>query len=258
MGDGRKDLSADQVRNFIENLIGDLVEQCHNKTSYGKPVIGYGTVDNPLFTDLKELIDADHLIPRDLLPGAKTVIAFYLPFSSQIVQANLKNPQVAAEWALAYQETNSLLEGICHNLSHQLNQIGVKSAFLPPTHNFHREKLVSYWSHKHVGYICGLGNFGLHRMLITERGCAGRLTSLVIDYPLDATTRKAKAYCLYSRKGTCQKCIEACPSGALTISGLDRETCYNHLLQIDADFSGHGELDVCGKCACACPYAIVE
>ncbi|MBI4595980.1 MAG: epoxyqueuosine reductase [Candidatus Tectomicrobia bacterium] len=243
------------MKDFIENLIVDLVEHSHTKTSYGNPVIGYGTVNDPLFADLKELVDPEHLLPQDLLPGAKTVIAFYLPFASQIVKTNVSNPQVAAEWALAYQETNRLLENICKNLSSQLHQMGVESAFLPPTHNFHREKLVSFWSHKHIGYICGLGNFGLHRMLITERGCAGRLTSLVINHPLDPTPKKAKAYCLYSRKGTCLKCIEACPSGALTVSGIDKETCYQHLLKIDTGLSGHGFLDVCGKCACACPYS---
>ncbi len=35
------------------------------------------------------------------------------------------------------------------------------------------------WSHKSAAAIAGLGSFGLHRMLITDAGCAGRCGSLL-------------------------------------------------------------------------------
>lgn len=229
----------------------------HNRTKYGSPVIGYADAKNSLFHDLKELVDPDHLLPQDLLPAGKTVVAFYLPFSPEIIQVNLEHQLVAPAWAIAYQETNKLLEHICKSLSDRLSYKGIKSAFVPPTHNFHREKLISFWSHKHVGYICGLGSFGFHHMLITDRGCAGRLTSLVIDYPIDSSSRRSKAYCLYSRNGGCRRCVEVCPSQSLSNSGLDREACYTYLLKVDAHLSGRGSLDICGKCACACPFSTV-
>ena len=49
------------------------------------------------------------------------------------------------------------------------------------THNFDEAKLVSYWSQKHVAYMAGLGKFGLHHMIITEKGCCGRLGSIVTN-----------------------------------------------------------------------------
>ncbi len=255
MREVRINQSEEQTKVFIENLISKFVKQSPYKTTYGVPIMGYGSAHNPLFSDLKELIAPDHLLPFDLLPSAKTVVSFYLPFASQIIKDNLNNSKVTPEWALAYEETNRLLEDICLNLSRQLHERGIKSAYLPPTNNFNRETLVSTWSHKHVAYICGLGNFGLHRMLITERGCAGRLTSLVLDYPLHPTNHKSKAYCLYSRNEKCLKCIESCPSGALSTAGLAKETCYQHLIEMDSTLSGQGFFPVCGKCLCACPHA---
>jgi hypothetical protein len=50
-----------------------------------------------------------------------------------------------------------------------LEKSDFRSVILPPTHNFDEKKLISDWSHKHIGFIAGLGKFGLHQMLITKK-----------------------------------------------------------------------------------------
>ncbi|MCL6636108.1 MAG: epoxyqueuosine reductase, partial [Peptococcaceae bacterium] len=104
---------------------------------------------------------------------------------------------------------------------------------------------------------CGLGTFGLHHMLITARGCAGRLGSLVLDFPVPPSPRPENHYCLFRREGKCLACVKNCPTGALTRAGLDKKKCYKRLLEVDAHYGDLGLCDVCGKCATG-PCAVGE
>jgi epoxyqueuosine reductase QueG len=61
-----------------------------------------------------------------------------------------------------------------------LAQYGVRSAAAAAMHNCDPATLTCPWSHKSVAVIAGLGSFGLHRMVITDAGCAGRFGSPVI------------------------------------------------------------------------------
>jgi epoxyqueuosine reductase QueG len=109
-----------------------------------------------------------------------------------------------------------------------------------------------------VAAIAGLGSFGLHHMLITDAGCAGRFGSLVVDAALEPTAEAGASTgerCRYLRDGGCRVCVERCPAGALTEAGLDKQRCYAWLLQVAERFREVGLADVCGKCAtgpCAC------
>ena len=74
---------------------------------------------------------------------------------------------------------------------------------------------MSDWSHKHVAYIAGLGSFGRHHMLITDKGCCGRIGSVVTDAAIPATPRSDRERCLFKADGSCGKCLERCPILAL-------------------------------------------
>ncbi|MGQ9556597.1 MAG: epoxyqueuosine reductase [Desulfurispora sp.] len=238
----------------IHNLIAELVQSSPHPL-YSTPLVGVASADDPLFARLRELVGPGHLLPRDILPEARSVVAFFVPFRRELVLENKNHPYVARSWAEAYIVTNQLIEHICAMLAAHLANRGIRAAWQKPTHNFDPEKLVSFWSHKHVAYICGLGTFGLHHMLITAAGCAGRLGSIVLDCELPVTQRPEQEYCQYKRKGTCQVCVKTCPTGALTAQGLNKKLCYIHLLEVDAHYRDLSLCDVCGKCAtgpCAC------
>ena len=115
------------------------------------------------------------MLPEDILEGARSVISFFLPFDKSIVTANAKSDYTAREWAVAYIETNQLIDGICASLSELLSVHGYQSAWELPTYSFDPVQLISRWSHKSVGVVAGLGSFGLHQMVITDLGCAGAL-----------------------------------------------------------------------------------
>jgi len=248
------------MKDLIENTLNRVIRENRlgGQTTYRTPLFGYAYAGDPLFKQLKKAVGPNHLLPSDLLPEATTVLAFFLPFTKQLVESNRKHPYVARSWAAAYIETNDLISLCCESVATALSAQGVKTAWQQPTHNFDPVELCSHWSHKHVAYICGLGEFGLHHMLITPSGCAGRFGSLVIDLPLSPSPRQSAQRCLFYRQGRCLACVKKCPSGALSQEGLDKQKCYSYLLDVDAYYSDLGLCDVCGKCATSGPCAIID
>ena len=114
---------------------------------------------------------------------------------------------------------NALIERIASRLIETLADHGVRAAAAPATHNYDPEDLICRWSHKSVAVIAGLGSFGLHRMVITDSGCAGRFGSLVIDTELRFTSPPVRERCLYFHDGSCWECITRCPVNALSMEG---------------------------------------
>ncbi|MCX7822389.1 MAG: epoxyqueuosine reductase [Syntrophobacterales bacterium] len=219
------------------------------------PLMACARADDPLFLRLKEVVTPDHLMPDDLLKGAKSVIVYFIPFRREIGIDNSSNYPFASElWARAYIETNTLISTINERLSGFLSLHGYRSAITPPTHNFDPELLVSRWSHKHIGFIAGLGTFGLHRLLITPLGCCGRLGSIVTDAYIEPSKYQKEEICLERRGTKCSKCASRCPVQAIGSNGeFNRKECYRMLLENDRRY-GHLPLtDVCGHCSCEVP-----
>ncbi len=137
-----------------------------------------------------------------------------------------------------------------------LSKIHIHCTGIPATHNFDERSLISDWSHKHVAFIAGLGRFGLHRMLITEKGCCGRIGSFVIDALVEKTPRPKDEYCLYFYNRSCRACVTRCVNGSLKEDVLDRHLCYKQcLINVEAH-KEMGLTDVCGKCACGVPCSV--
>lgn len=245
------------IKKIIAATLDSVLDESHHnhETEFRTPLIGYAAADNPLFKELKTAVSPDHLLPQGLLPEAKTVVAFFLPFTSELVKENRQCDGVAKSWAIAYVEANQIIDRCCSEIAKALAPHGIKAAWQKPTHNFDPEELCAHWSHKHVAYICGLGDFGFHHMLITPLGCAGRFGSLVLNYELAPSPKENAFQCRYFENGTCLVCTQKCPSGALTTEGLDNKKCYSMLLETDAKFHDLGLCDACGKCAVWGPCA---
>lgn len=222
-----------------------------------KPLLASARVDER-FLKLKEVAAPDHLMPWELLPGARTLLVFFLPFRMELQRENRRGQEPARSWGIAYVQTNELIARISREMSHGLEKAGYASAVTPPTHNFDPIRLMSRWSHKHLGYLAGLGRFGQNSQLITPSGCAGRLGSLVTeadlgDHPLDL----GEQACLYKAGRHCLKCLERCPVGALSLKGIDRKRCWARLKsnrEKSSSLSGLPETThVCGKCVVMLP-----
>jgi epoxyqueuosine reductase QueG len=227
-------------------------------TTWKQPLIGYADAQDALFLHLKKVISPSHYTPCELLNTAQTVIAYFLPFEESVARSNQRDHYASQKWVAAYLETNQLIVAINQHLAQALGKRGYECVVLPPTHNFDEKKLLSDWSHKHVGYIAGLGKLGLHQMLITEEGSCGRLGSIVTDVYIEATPRGAEEACLYKYNQTCHVCIKRCTSGALTEIGFDRHKCYEVLLENAGINREKGLADVCGKCMSMVPCSFMN
>ncbi len=97
-----------------------------------------------------------------------------------------------------------LISNLNDFLCEELEKIGANSYAIPGSYNFDSEKLVSDWSQRHIAFIAGLGTFGLNNMLITEKGCCGRIGSIITSLELEPTKRPENEYCLYKHNNSCK------------------------------------------------------
>jgi epoxyqueuosine reductase QueG len=228
------------------------------ETRWLKPLVGFADARDTLFPQLRSAVGPTHALPGDLLKGAQSVIAYFLPFEKNIALGNKGNYYASRKWALAYIETNQLIIAINEYLAGVLKKDGAKAAILPPTHNFDKQRLISDWSHRHVAYIAGLGTFGLHNLLITDKGCCGRLGSVITDAACIPTKRPEREHCLYKYNTTCSACVKNCVNGALKEDSFDRHKCYDLLCENEKIYEQYGKADACGKCTCVVPCSFVN
>ena len=235
------------VKHLIEQAINVKVSSVQGPVRYRTPLIGYADADDPVFNNLKQVAHQGHLLPRDLLPQARTVIAFFLPFDLELVRINRRHSYVSREWVQAYVYTNALISEICRDIAAIMAEQRFEAIYDQPTHNFDEEELLSPWSHKHVAFACGLGSFGTNTMLITERGCAGRFGSLVTDAEIRPVSSKKELF--HPKCENCTYCIRVCPASALNERGLEKAACYRYLLEVNDFYNDLPLSDACGKCA---------
>jgi hypothetical protein len=156
----------------IERLIEGMTD-AGNKAAGGvwrAPLVSAVPADHPDFALLPRLAVPDHLAPSDILPGARSVIVFFIPYTQELSKANAAGRSASASWARAYVDTNVLIDRITRAVADLAAGCGYKAAVAPATGNFDPGRLVSRWSHRHVAWIAGMGSFGINNMLITEKG----------------------------------------------------------------------------------------
>lgn len=235
------------MKEMIETTIVETVHSSGHDY-YREPIVGYADALDPIFLQLKTAVGPEHLLPTDLLPTAKTVFAFFLPFKKNILDHNRSGELATREWAQVYIKTNQLISQISLEIKKLCDTRNVGFESQPPTYVFDRKLLIANWSHRHVAYACGLGTFGCNNLLITRKGCGGRLGSGVLDIRLEASTRPENIHGCFRQSRNCVYCIKICPVSALNDARFQRESCYAQCLKNDDIYRDLDSCDVCGKC----------
>jgi epoxyqueuosine reductase QueG len=105
------------------------------------------------------------------------------------------------------------------------------------------------WSERHVAHAAGLGTFSMPGGLITKRGVAGRLFSVVAPCAAEPTPRDYSD--IYEYCVRCGKCVQRCPVGAIMKDmRKDALLCSAHL---DVPKEKLAPYYGCGKCQTAVP-----
>lgn len=227
---------------------------------FAAPIVGCASADDPLFARIKAedaILGDTFRLPSDWLPGAKSIISIFYPFSEQVRKSNWDNLGVPSdEWLHGRIEGHEFIHATDRIVEGWLRDEGFATcipALEPslvidkrePEDAVGRPMFVSSWSERHVAFAAGLGTFCLSAHLITRVGKAGRFGSIITTAPITPTPRPygddPYAYCT-----RCGACTKRCPVDALSLEhGKDYQTCWVYLEETKIRFKPRYG---CGKC----------
>lgn len=241
------------LKNDVIEFVKEFSTQNKLDNFWREPLSCFTDVNSPYIRMLREQVNPEHAMPEDFMPDAKNIFVFFIPYTKNVIDSNSHDEQVLAseQWANGYKYTDKLLEQLTLYITQKICDMGYK-AVIPSGIGMDEEKLVSIWSHRHIAYAGGMGTFGINNMLITERGCCGRYSSIITNLPINPDEMLKEEYCIYKRNGKCRKCVDNCPIKALTVEGFDRFKCYEQCMK---NIEVYG-VDVCGKCTVNIPCSL--
>lgn len=223
---------------------------------YDAPLIGIAAADDPLFDQFSstKILGPSFLKPDFWLPGAQSVICYFLPFTRTVRMSNQKPGLPSREWIAARKEGEEFNNAIRRYLTGLLTGQGANAAAPALDSRFNITDRISNWSERHAAFAAGLGTFGLHRALITAKGSAGRIGSVITTLHVEPTKRpytRFDEYCLYLTRGTCRACMKRCPPAAISNEGKDNAICQSYMY---CEYpSGNHPRFSCAKCNISVP-----
>jgi hypothetical protein len=276
--DERED-KASWIESLIKGFIAFSPENTlKNKTdeqAFDEPLVGFSRGDDPIYEEYRTFVGPFHWTPLEIFnltfpqvhvtQDELTVIVWVLPQTKITKSDNRKEIFYPSDrWARARifgEEVNVKLRRHVVDALNRQGYMAVAPLLSPhwETKTSDAYVFASNWSERHAAYASGLGTFGLCDGLITPKGKAIRVGSVVARVQMPPTPRAYtdhNAYCLFYSQGICGECIPRCPVGALSEDGHDKVKCLNHLRPVTADyvkaqygFDGYG----CGLCQTGVP-----
>jgi len=270
------------IKNFTKENEYNRRSQIDHGVYWDEPLVGFASGLDPLFSEYRTIIGSFHLTPREIITAALkekgrglllaemeqvSVVSWILPVSEDTRKSNRNEEQFPSKlWAYtkSHGETfNHALRRHVVSFLESLGHVTVAPVLLPDLQLLRDEKVgwASQWSERHVAYACGLGTFSLNDGLITPKGMAVRIGSVVTFLKLAPSDKKYRNYkdnCLYFRNEKCGKCISRCPAGAITEKGHDKDRCWEYL-NSDPVKAKHSEYGIenpplsCGLCQTSVP-----
>jgi len=268
--------------NWIEGLILDFIATSPDnsmRNEAGEPawddaLVGFASGVDQIWQQYKEYVGAFHWTPWEVFnqhrpneparPEELTVISWVLPQREMVRKANHRAKQYPSEeWARIRVYGEEFNVALRLHVVRSLEQAGYAAIapMLVPNWTIVKSERFSYassWSERHAAHAAGLGTFGLCDGLITAKGKAMRVGSVVAKALIEPTPRPYahhRAYCLFFSDGSCGECIDRCPVRAITEDGHDKEKCRQHLarsreyVKETYKFAGYG----CGLCQVGVP-----
>ena len=267
---------------WIEGIIRDFMRTGANNLGNGTdepawadPLVGFSSGRDPLYEEIKAHIGPFYWTPLAIFrktflslqagPEDLTVISWVLPQTAATKRDNRGETKFPAErWARARIFGGQANEALHTRVVDALSRAGFAAVapHLSPLWEVKisdRYGIASTWSERHAAYVSGLGTFGLCDGLITRAGKAmvcGSVVARIDVPPSERPYSDHHEYCLFFSEGTCHKCVERCPAGALTEGGHDKNKCLAYLhpatdqyVKTRFGFEGYG----CGLCQTRVP-----
>jgi epoxyqueuosine reductase len=244
---GLQALIIDEVKAFVRDSPLNRLTNVDNSPIWEEPLVGFTDASDPIFDLFKTVVAPFHMTPREVLaahlqsvPDAPTpdlsqvgVISWVLPVARKTKLSNRRMTEGPSQrWNNTRFQGEEVSVALRHYLVSWLEDRGLLAVapLLASFYSIQRspELTASNWSERHIAYAAGLGTFGLSEGLITSKGVAHRVGSVVVNAAFVPTPRAYQhhlEYCLYFADGSCGKCMERCPCGAITPAGHDKAKC---------------------------------
>ena len=245
---------------------------------YDEPLVGFINGDDPLLAEYKQIIGPHHFSPYEIMawqaknnnvppPAAKdvSVVSFILPMTRATKQENAKQTDWPSErWVQTRLNGEIFSQTIVREMVTVLMDRGVLAVSADVTPLFRKMRYpdvgwASPWSHRHMAYAAGLGTFGMHDFLITEKGAAHRCGSFVVNLKLKPNRKRPEdihAWCLQYQGKECLKCMKRCPVDAISREcAHDKEACYQRIAKSIKYCNANYHLFIygCGLCSTGVP-----
>ncbi|MEI6608568.1 MAG: epoxyqueuosine reductase [Deltaproteobacteria bacterium] len=273
---------------FIRTIKDKIANHPDNQMEYPflgerifeEPLVGFVRGNDPIFDRFKEVIGHHHFTPWEILcwqaenngvqppePEDLSVISFVLPFSENTRRDNAALVEWTSErWAQTWLLGEIFSQTFVREIVTYLMGQGILAIAPDVTPMFNKKRYpkvgwASPWSHRHIAYAAGLGTFGMHDFLITEKGVAQRLGSFVVNLKLAPNRQRSDdihASCLHYQGTQCLKCAKRCPVTAITAEHAhNKETCYQKVADSLKYCNEHYHIFIygCGLCATGVPCA---
>ncbi len=250
----------------------------YNEPIFEKPLVGFVRGDDPIFDQFKEIIGPHHFTPWEIMkwqaenngvtppdPKDLSVVSFVMPITRNTKNDNaLQTDWPAERWAQTRLLGEIFSQRIVREIVADLMERGILAISPDVTPMFNKKRYpkvgwASPWSHRHIAYAAGLGTFGMQDFLITEKGCAHRLGSFVVNVQLAPNRTRPDdihAYCLHYQGRKCLQCAMRCPVDAITAEHAhDKEACYQKVARSLKYCNKNYHLFIygCGLCATGVP-----
>jgi epoxyqueuosine reductase QueG len=234
---------ADMLRKRYEAETENYFDDEAKSVLFDSPILAVADAEDPWFARMKEVIGPWHWTPAEAFELAgihvapRRVISWCLPVAELPRTTNYSETLVPSRaWVCARMKSDDILARMAHGLEALLREAGF-AALAPAQAGLKtpaKPQLTSCWSQRHVGFIAGLGTFGISGGLITRRGIAHRMGSVVTDAPVDVTPRPYGddpfAWCRMHAKGDCGACIRRCPVASVgkSVHERNKQACADH------------------------------
>ena len=252
---GQASMSASELAAFVQHIADEFVGGPENviepasgpEPAWEQPLLGFAAGDDPLWRKYKiNIIGPYYWTPleafRQAYPNdtaeAKdlSVISWVLPQTSATKREQARQKDMSAErWArtrvMGEKRVNVGLRKRMVNALLERGVMAVAPQILPQWFRLRMPQGYQYsscWSERHTAHAAGLGTFGLCDGLITPKGKAHRLGSVVVKHALPIVPRpysRYDEYCPFLKSGRCGACMKRCPVGALDENGHNKELC---------------------------------
>jgi len=245
---------------------------------FEEPLVGFVRGDDPIFQRFKRIIGPHHFTPAEIMawqagnngvpapaPEDISVVSVVMPVTPRTRRENAMQTDWPSErWAQTRLHGEIFSQTMVREVVAFLMDRGVLAVSPDVTPLFRKKRYprvgwASPWSHRHVAYAAGLGTFGMQDFLITERGCAHRLASFVVNLRLQPNRQRPEdihAYCLEYQGIPCLQCARRCPVGAIdAVTAHDKERCYQKVARSIRYCNRHYHIFIysCGLCSTGVP-----